>query len=335
MAVNPNKLFIRVGKNSIVGYGASATLTVEDVREKSMSAGNTTKIFFIADTNQIVVNGVAYGLSADTAAEITKIKSILKTYFADGTEDNVKAAIDAVQKALDDYKPVIEAKAFGGVAYNADTKAIDFTAVDGSALGSVKASDIIGNHVVKASAYDTATNTLKLTFAGAEADVDVDIDLGQMLDMDDVISGDTAHFTADYAEKKLTLTPVVGKLDGDAATAGLADAEEARAYVDKVVAAANDALDKYKEATDARLDVLEGDGDGSVAKALADAREYTDTEVSKEADRAKGVEKELTDNLAAEIKRADAAEKVNAAAIEALNTALESADTFWDDYKAE
>lgn len=339
MAVNPNKLFIRVGKGSITG----GQIAVADVIAKSKTAGNTTKVFFIADTNQIVVDGVAYGLSTDTNAEIDKIKSILSTYFADGTEDNVKTAIDAVKTALDNYKTAndkvvadnkkdIEAKAFGGVAYNANTKAIDFTAVDGSALGSVKASDIIGNHIVKSNSYDAATNTLKLTFGGAEADANVDIDLGQMLDMDDVISGDTAHFTANYAEKKLTLTPVVGKLAGDAATAGLADAEEARAYVDAAIAAANRALDDYKKATDARLDKLEGDGEGSVAKALADAKAYTDEKVTAEADRAKAAEKTLTNALADEVTRADAAEKANAADIAAINTALESADTFWDDY---
>lgn len=362
MAVNPNKLFIRVGAGSIVGYGDNATLTVQNVIEKSQTAGNTTKVFFIADTNQIVVNGVAYGLSADTAAEITKIKSILATYFADGTEDNVKKAIDAVKAALDAYKTAndkvvadnkkdIEHKAFGAVAYDGNSKSIKFTAVDGTALGSVKASDIIGNHVVKASSYDTATNTLKLTFEGAEADVNVNIDLGQMLDMDDVISGDAAHFTANYAEKKLTLTPVVGKLAGDKATAGLADAEEARAYVDAAIAAANAALDEYKTKTDARLDTLEGDGEGSVAKALADAKAYADKKVTEEATtaraaeaankkaiedevaRAKEAEKTLTDALAAEVTRADAAEKANAADIATINAALESADTFWENYE--
>lgn len=356
MAVNPNKLFIRVGAGSI-----NNGVTVQDVLAKSQTAGNTTKIFFIADTNQIVVNGVAYGLSADTAAEIANIKSILKTYFADGkgAEDAVKAAIDAVQANLDAYiasndkavadnKKDIESKAFGAAAYDADSKSIKFTHVDGTDAGSVLASDIIGNHVVKASVYDETTNTLKLTFEGAAADVDVDIDLGKMLDMDDVISGDTAHFTANYAEKKLTLTPVVGKLAGDAATAGLADAEEARAYVDAAIAAANAALDEYKTATDARLDKLEGDGEGSVAKALADAKAYTDAETTRattkegeletaittEADRAKKAESDLSDALAAEVNRADAAEKANAADITAINAALESADTFWEDYTA-
>lgn len=341
MAVTPNKLFIRVGAGSI-----GQNLTVADVIAKSKTAGNTTKVFFIADTNQIVVNGVAYGLSTDTKAEIEKIKSILSTYFADGTEDNVKTAIDAVKTALDNYKTAndkvvadnkkdIEAKAFGGVTY-ADKK-IKFTAVDGTAIGEIAASDIVGEHVVNGSSYDADKNELTIKFAdGKGGDVPVTIDLGQMLDMDDVISGDTAHFTANYTEKKLTLSPVVGKLAGDAATAGLADATEARAYVDAAIAAAiaaaNQALDDYKTATDARLDKLEGDGEGSVAKALADAKAYTDEKVTAEADRAKAAEKTLTDALADEVTRADAAEKANAADIAAINTALESADTFWDDY---
>lgn len=353
MAVNPNKLFIRVGAGSI----KNGNLTVQDVITKSKETANTNKVFFIPDTQQIVVGGVAYGLSVETTDEIAKIKSILATYFADGSEDAVKAAIDAVKKELDDYKVAndkavadnkadIEAKAVGAVAYNAADKAIDFTSVDGTKLASVKASDIIGNHVVKSSAYDADTNTLTLTFEGAAADVDVAIDLGQMLDFNDVISGDDAHFTASYAEKKLTLTPVVGKLAGDAATAGLADAEEARAYVDAAIAAANAALDEYKAATDARLDTLEGDGEGSVAKALADAKAYTDAETTRattaeqklttdldaEVTRAKEAETILTDAITEEVKRAKAAEEANATDIKAINDALESADTFWEDY---
>lgn len=330
MAVTPNKLFIRVGAGSI-----GQDLTVADVIAKSKTAGNTTKVFFIADTNQIVVNGVAYGLSTDTKAEIDKIKSILKTYFTDGTEDNVKAAIDAVQKALNDYKPVIEAKAFGGVSY-VDQK-IKFTAVDGSALCEIAASDIVGEHTVASSSYNAETNKLTINFNdGKGGTVPVTIDLGQMLDMNDVMVAEDkkTYFKVEYLEKKLTLTPIVGKLAGEKATAGLADAEEARAYVDAAIAAANAALDEYKTKTDARLNKLEGDGEGSVAKALADAKAYTDTEVGKEADRAKGVEKTLTEALEAEVTRADTAEKANAASIDAINKALESADTFWDDYKA-
>lgn len=341
MAVNPNKLFIRVGAGSI-----PTKLTVEDVRKKSAEAANSTKVFFLEDTNQIIVGGVAYGLSANTAAEIDKIKSILKTYFADGTEDNVKAAIDAVKTELDAYKTTIESKAFGGVTY-ADKK-IKFTAVDGTAIGEIAASDIVGEHVVNGSSYDADKNELTIKFAdGKGGDVPVTIDLGQMLDMDDVISGDAAHFTANYAEKKLTLTPVVGALAGDAAKAGLADAVEARKYVDDAIAAVNTALNEYKVATDARLDKLEGDGEGSVAKALADAKAYTDveqaratkaeekltTDLNTEVTRAKQAESNLTDALTAEVSRADAAEKANAANIATINKALESADTFWENYE--
>lgn len=366
MAINPNKLFIRVGAGSIT----NGKLTVKDVLDKSAEAANNSKVFFIADTNQIVVGGVAYGLSADTAAEIDKIKSILKTYFADGTEDNVKAAIDAVKAELDAYKTTIESKAFGGVTY-ADKK-IKFTAVDGTAIGEIAASDIVGEHVVNGSSYDADKNELTIKFAdGKGGDVPVTIDLGQMLDMDDVISGDTAHFTANYTEKKLTLTPVVGALAGDTATAGLADATEARAYVDAAIAAVNGDIDAVK----ARLDKLEGDGEGSVAKALADAKAYTDveqaraeaaekkltddlaqevsdreaavtaeqtraegieaglrTDVDAEVTRAKGAEKKLAENLAAEVTRAENAEQANAADITAIKKALESADTFWENY---
>lgn len=320
MALTVNKLFVRVP----AGYLGTNGVTRDSIVTKSATDN---KVYFLVDTNEIIARGTAFGLSTTVAAEIEKIKSILSTFFADGSEDAVKAAIDAVQAHLDAEVADRKAKAFHAVAYDAASKSIKFSSADGAELGSVKASDIIGNHVVKSSAYDADNNTLTLTFEGAEADVDVNIDLGQMLDMNDVISGDTAHFTADYANKKLTLAPVVGKLAGDAATAGLADAEEARAYVDAAIADVNADFDAYKAATDARLDVLEGDGDGSVAKALADAKAFTTQEVTAEKDRATAVEQTLTETLADEVTRATAAEKE-------IQDALADPATFWEDYTA-
>ena len=213
-------------------------------------------------TQEIVTQGVAYGLSTDVQAQIANIKSILKTFDnnGNGTEDSVKAAIDAVQSALDTYKADNDAKRallVKTVAYNATTKAIDFTSEDGTTVQSINASDIIGNHVVKSSAYDADTNTLKLTFEGAAADVDVNIDFGQMLDMNDVISGDAEHFAVSYAEKKLTIRPVTATVASD--TVGLADAKDVKSYVDAAVSGATTDLQGKIDIINGKIDVINGD----------------------------------------------------------------------------
>lgn len=288
---NLNKLFVRVTEAGLR----------DAVIAKSKEDKNN-KIYFLTKTQEIVTQGVAYGLSTDVQDQIANIKSILKTFDNNGkgTEDSVKAAIDAVQKALDDYKVDNDAKRallVKTVAYNADTKAIDFTSEDGTVHSSIKASDIIGNHIVKSSSYNADNNHLTLTFAGAEAPVDVDIDLGKMLDMDDVVSGDKTHFTAEYADGKLTITPVIKTVASD--TVGLADAKDVKSYVDAVVSGAQDTLQEAIDAVKGRLDVIEGEDtiDGSIKKALKDAKAYTD---EKDAVATAAITKEVADRKAAD-----------------------------------
>lgn len=349
MALNVNKLFVRVTDASL----RSAVLT------KSAETGNN-KIYFLTATQEIITQGVAYGLSTDVQKQIANIKSILKSFDKDGkgTEDSVKLAIDAVQAALDAYKTDNDAKRallVKTVAYNAATKTIDFTSEDGTTVQSVKASDIIGNHVVKASAYDADTNTLKLTFAGAKADVDVDIDLGQMLDMNDVISGDAAHFEVSYAEKKLTIKPVTATVASD--TVGLADAKDVKAYVDAAVTGATTDLQAKIDTINDKLDVIQGAEtvDGSINKALKDAKAYTDAETAarKTADTALyGAEipaagaatisgnaaniDTLTTALTTEVEARKAAitkeQEDRAAAIKEITDVLNDPATFWEDY---
>lgn len=275
---NLNKLFVRVTEAGLR----------DAVIAKSKETNNN-KIYFLTKTQEIVTQGVAYGLSTDVQAQIANIKSILKTFDNNGkgTEDSVKAAIDAVQKALDDYKADNDANRallVKTVAYNATTKAIDFTSEDGVVHSSIKASDIIGNHVVKSSAYDADTNTLKLTFEGAAADVDVNIDLGQMLDMNDVVSGDKTHFEVSYAKKKLTIKPVTcnvanakAAVEGEHTTpavTGLVDALDVKTYID---GASSDLQGKI-DTINGKLDVIQGEEtvNGSIKKALKEAKEYAD-----------------------------------------------------------
>lgn len=359
---NLNKLFVRVTEAGLR----------DAVIAKSKETNNN-KIYFLTKTQEIVTQGVAYGLSTDVQAQIANIKSILKTFDKDGkgTEDSVKAAIDAVQKALDDYKLDNNAKRallVKKVAYNATTKAIDFTSEDGTTVQSIKASDIIGNHLVESSSYNANTNHLKLTFKGAEAPVNVDIDLGQMLDMNDVVSGDKTRFEAKYASGKLTIKPVTAKVASD--TEGLADAKDVKTYVDAAVSGATKDLQGKIDTINGKIDVINGDANtaGSIAKALADAKKYADglnttatDAIKKETEDRKATDKALYGDVipttgaatisgnAANIvaltaaleteksnrEAADNTEKsAREAAIKEITDALANPATFWEDYTA-
>ena len=359
---NLNKLFVRVTEANLR----------DAVIAKSKETNNN-KIYFLTKSQEIVTQGVAYGLSTDVQAQIANIKSILK-YFdnnGNGTEDSVKKAIDAVQAALDAYKAENDAKRallVKTVAYNAANKTIDFTSENGTTVQTIKASDIIGNHVVTSSSYDASTNKLKLTFGGAEAPVDVDIDLGQMLDMNDVISGDVEHFTVSYAEKRLTIRPVTATVASD--TVGLADAKDVKSYVDSAVSGATTDLQGKIDTINGKLDIIQGaeTTEGSINKALKDAKNYADglnsaanaaitNEVSAReaadqalyggvipADGAHTISgnaaniADLTAALAAEKtnrEAADNAEKTaREAAIKEITDALADPATFWEDYHA-
>lgn len=289
---NLNKLFVRVTEAGL-----------RDAVIAKSKESNNNKIYFLTKSQEIVTQGVAYGLSTDVQAQIANIKSILKSFDNNGhgTEDSVKAAIDAVQSALDTYKADNDAKRallVKTVAYNAGNKTIDFTSEDGVVHSSIKASDIIGNHVVTSSSYDAATNKLKLTFGGAEAPVDVDIDLGQMLDMNDVISGDVEHFTVSYAEKRLTIKPVTATVASD--TVGLADAKDVKSYVDAAVSGAQDTLQAAIDTINGKLNIIQGEEtvDGSINKALKDAKEYAD-----------GLNSDTNDAIAQEVSDRQAADQ--------------------------
>ena len=359
---NLNKLFVRVTEAGL-----------RDAVIAKSKESNNNKIYFLTKSQEIVTQGVAYGLSTDVQAQIANIKSILKTFdnSGNGTEDSVKAAIDAVQAALNAYKADNDAKRallIKTVAYNADTKAIDFTSENGTTVQSIKASDIIGNHVVTSSSYDASTNILKLTFGGASEDANVDIDLGQMLDMNDVISGDVEHFEVRYVEKKLTIKPVTAKVAND--TVGLADAKDVKSYVDAAVSGAQGTLQTAIDTINGKLNIIQGEEtvDGSINKALKDAKEYADglnstatADITKEVSDRKAADRALygtdipTENAAtisgnatniaalaqslntevAARQAADTAEQTaREAAIKDITDALADPATFWEDYTA-
>ena len=324
------KLFVRVTNASL----RDAVIT---------KSGTDNKIYFLTTTHEIITHGVVYGLSDDIQAEITKIKSILNTYYTGGTEDSVKNAIDAVQAALNDYKTENNAKRavlIKTVAYNAAEKTIDFTQ-ENNEVQHINVGDIIGNHIVKSSAYDASTNKLKLTFGGASEDVDVDIDLSKLLDINDVISGDTEHFAVNYADKKLTIRPVTATVDSD--TVGIADAKDVKTYVDAAVSGAQDTLQDAINNINGKLNIIQGGetAEGSINKALKDAKEYAD---GLNSTATAAITKEVSDRKAADVKlyggdsipeTGAATISGNAAAIKEITDALANPSTFWEDYTPE
>lgn len=326
---NLNKLFVRVTEAGL----RNAVITKSETDNK---------IYFLTTTHEIITHGVAYGLSTDVQAQIANIKSILKSFDNNGhgTEDAVKDAIDAVQSALNDYKTENDAKRallIKEVAYNATEKTIDFTK-ENNEVQHINVSDIIGNHIVKGSSYDEATNKLTITFSAgdkANTDVPVDIDLGKLLDMTDVVSSNETYFTVSYTGKKLTIKPVTKKVKDD--VEGLADAKDVKSYVDAAVSGAQAAIDTIN----GRLDTIQGAEtvEGSINKAFKDAKEYADglnsttnTAITNEVANRKAADKAL---YGADIP-ADGASTIsgNAANIAALTEALADPATFWEDYTA-
>ena len=357
---NLNKLFVRV--------------TEAGLRDAVITKSETdNKIYFLTATQEIVTHGAAYGLSTDVQDEITKIKSILNTYYTDGTEDSVKTAIDAVQTALNDYKTKNDANRavlIKTVAYNAAEKTIDFTK-ENNEIQHINVSDIIGNHIINSSSYDETTNKLTIRFSAgdkANTDVPVDIDLGKLLDMNDVVSSNETYFTVNYAGKKLTITPVTKKVTSG--EEGIADAKDVKTYVDDAISGAQNALQAAIDTINGKLNIIQGEEtvEGSIKKALKDAKDHTNTEVGKtnnnltvETTERKAADQALygdvipadgastisgnaaniaalTQSLNSEVTARQAADNTEKTAREAdikkITDALADPATFWEDYTA-
>ena len=332
---NLNKLFVRV--------------TEAGLRDAVITKSETdNKIYFLTATQEIVTHGATYGLSTDVQDEITKIKSILNTYYTDGTEDSVKTAIDAVQTALNDYKTKNDANRavlIKTVAYNAAEKTIDFTK-ENNEIQHINVSDIIGNHIINSSSYDETTNKLTIRFSAgdkANTDVPVDIDLGKLLDINDVVSSSETYFTVNYAGKKLTITPVTKKVTSG--EEGIADAKDVKTYVDDAISGAQNALQTAIDTINGKLNIIQGEEtvEGSIKKALKDADQalYGDVIPADGASTISGNAANISALTAAleteksNREAADNAEKTaREAAIKEITDALADPATFWEDYTA-
>lgn len=67
MALNLNKLFVRVEE----------AVSLETIISESMKSGNQKKVYFLENSNQIVVRGIAYGVDPSTVRSITDLQTLI------------------------------------------------------------------------------------------------------------------------------------------------------------------------------------------------------------------------------------------------------------------
>lgn len=249
---------------------STSTATVDSIKTASVSSN---KIYFMAKYNQIVAKGTVYGVDPSTSTEIESLVSVLGgTKGADGTvtvdfsnlnyyasegtktiigaiealDTKVKAEMDklAASKTLDgnyEFTGSIKYVAAAG-ATPAHIALVDEADTE---LSVVNVSDIIGNGVLKTSAYDAATGILTLTFAQADGtEKAIDVDLKAMLDINDISIADGSK---NYLEVTLGTAGVEGDTqavfgakivkvsEASADKTGLVDAKDAKDYVDSVI----------------------------------------------------------------------------------------------------
>ena len=246
---------------------STSTATVESVKATSLT---TSKVYFMAKYNQIVAKGTVYGVDPSTGKELETLVSVLggtkgadgtvtvdfsnlNYYTSEGTKTIIGAikAIDAKIKAEMDLlgasKTLNENYEFTGkikyVAAAGDVAAhIALVDEDGAELSTINVSDIIGNGVLKTSAYDAATGILTLTFAQADGtEKAIEVDLKAMLDINDIsIAADSQNYlkvdlgTASVEGETQAVfgAKIVKVSEATSDKTGLVDAKDVKDYVD-------------------------------------------------------------------------------------------------------
>lgn len=297
--------------NSIFVHVA-AGVEVSKVKEAALK--NPSKIFLCADGTIIngkgatVVDDVTeYGYNETAKADVANLKSILKSFLPTDTavtEDAVNSAIEDAKEAA--IKTIVDYATAGNalevsidgtttkldsaltlkyVAGTADVPAyIALLGKDDADLGKVNVSDIIGNGVLKSTAYDASKGILTLTFStvtGGEETVDVN--LKEMIDLGDLFVADNsknyldiqqvANQTADAEDKDQLSFAIKTKALADATddATGLVDAKDAKDYVDAAVDGVAAEGDTYVSASYADRKVTVAATDSTKASlALAD-----------------------------------------------------------------
>lgn len=272
--LNLKKLFVLVPSKL-------TTVTLDAVKTKSQEPANSDKLYFVEKYNQIVKNGVTYGIDPKTFKEIeTLIPALGATTAEDGTvsfnvanlnykgeattilgvitnlDAKIKSELDklAASKTLNDQyeftgKLKYVASVTGGAAAHLALVDKDGT----TELSSVPVSDIIGNGVLESSAYSKDTGILTLTFKTADGGKNsVEVNLAAMLDINDVMVAESSKKYLDVnlngAENSQAVFSVktVNVATATAENTGLADAKDVKDYVDSqttdlAVTAAGDA----------------------------------------------------------------------------------------------
>lgn len=252
---------------------STSAATVDSIKTASLASS---KIYFMAKYNQIVAKGTVYGVDPSTGKELETLVSVLggtkasdgtvsvdfsnlNYYTSEGTKTIIGAieAIDAKVKAEMDKiaasKTLNENYEFSGqIKYVAAVPASEgkdavpahIALVDeaGSELSTIAVSDIIGNGVLKTSAYDAVTGILTLTFAQADGTTKaIEVDLKAMLDINDI---SIAEASKNYLEVALGTASVEGETqavfgakivkvaEASDAKTGLVDAKDVKDYVD-------------------------------------------------------------------------------------------------------
>lgn len=255
-------------------------VTLDAVKAKSQELANSDKLYFVEKYNQIVKNGVTYGIDPKTFKEIeTLLPALGATTAADGTvsfnvanlnykggattilgvitslDAKIKSELDklAASKTLDaNYEFKGEFKYVASVTGGAPAH-LALVDKDGKELSSVPVSDIIGNGVLESSAYSTETGILTLNFKTAAGGTNsVNVNLAAMLDINDVlIANDSKKYldvnlTGSENSQAVFSVKTVKVAEASDVTTGLADAKDVQDYVksqttDLAVTAAGDA----------------------------------------------------------------------------------------------
>lgn len=246
---------------------STSKATVESIKTASQSSH---KVYFMAKYNQIVAKGAVYGVDPKTGTEIVSLTEILGgTKGPDGTvtvdfsnlnyytSEGTKTIIGAIESIDAKIKSELDKLAAsktldGNYEFTGEIKyvaASDGTAAhialvdeDGTELSTIPVSDIIGNGVLKTSAYDAATGILTLTFAQADGtEKAIEVDLKAMLDINDISIADGSknylevtlgEASAEGETQAVFGAKIVKVAEATDAKTGLVDAKDVKDYVD-------------------------------------------------------------------------------------------------------
>lgn len=246
---------------------STSNATVDSIKTASLSSH---KVYFMAKFNQIVAKGTVYGVDPSTGKELESLVTVLggtkgsdgtvtvsfdnlNYYTSEGTKtiigaiESIDAKVKAEMEKLAASKTLGENYEFTGrityVAASGGTAAhIALVDEAGQELSTVNVSDIIGNGVLKTSAYDAATGILTLTFAQASGvDNAIEVDLKAMLDINDITIAEASQKYLEVALGEASVegntqavfgAKIVKVAEATDAKTGLVDAKDVKDYVD-------------------------------------------------------------------------------------------------------